>query len=437
LFDNFKPINNTLIDTRKMDANASAKGADTSTEQAAAPDPATAPAAMEKKGCILAWPKHGPLPTEEQVDAMRKRYTFRPKPVRGCRGCRNKYGRKRSNLTFVLKRDVRRLGSKWEPDEMDILVRVREWTDCGEILVKSVVKGDDVLPPSRIRFPHWFCLVLNKNQRANYRAKWSDCIPEIQYFEEVTISSPKVGEKRKVSETDPRSHVITPNNYQWMLEPNDVVEYSFGTYPEYSGMGVLISTGEGGTLVLSQRDVTTNEWSDNDFCLVPATNEDTDGPDGVTLIDRIWLSVDPKWKKICEEYEPSKKKPAKTVALDDQGRGPYPTDGKDYYWMADEKKWASSVQLPDEVTYQFGYVHFNAKTRVVDTYDVGTCFLGAVLQYFPKHDRVYRLQDDKEATDRLNAHQLNEAKRYLPEGCKLVLIKTKTRKSFESFAIEK
>ena len=146
-----------------------------------------------------------------------------------------------------------------------------------------------------------------------------------------------VGEKRKVSETEPKepskkkpkkSTSITPNNYRAVLKPNDVVEYSFGTYPEYSGLGVLISTGEGGTLVLSQRNITTNEWSYNNFRLVPATNEDADGPDGVTLIDCIWLSVDRKWKKICEEYEPSKKKPAKTVALDDQGRGPYPTDGK-------------------------------------------------------------------------------------------------------------
>ena len=107
--------------------------------------------------------------------------------------------------------------------------------------------------------------------------------------------------------------VITPNNYRAVLKPNDVVEYSFGTDPEYSGMGVLISTGEGGRLVLSQRNITTNEWEDNNFCLVPATNEDTDGPDGVTLIDRIWLSVDPKWKKICEEYERDEMAKAKEI----------------------------------------------------------------------------------------------------------------------------
>ena len=145
-------------------------------------------------------------------------------------------------------------------------------------------------------------------------------------------------------------------------------------------------------------------------------------------------------KKVLQKATPQQNStadtalPAKTVALDDQGRGPYPTDGKDYFWMADEKKWVSSVPLPDEVTYHLGYIHFNAKTRVVDTVnDVRTCFYGAALQYFPKHDRVYKLQKDKEATDRLNGHQLNEAKRCLPQGCKLIIIKTKTRKSFESF----
>jgi hypothetical protein len=126
--------------------------------------------------------------------------------------------------------------------------------------------------------------------------------------------------------------------------------------------------------------------------------------------------------------------PAKTVALDEQDRGPYPTDGKEYFWMADEKKWVSSVPLRDEVIHHLGYIHFNAKTRVVDTVnDVRTCFLGAVMEYYPKHSRKYRLQKDKEATDRLNTYHLNQAKQELPEGCKLVLITTKTRKAFEFF----
>ena len=125
--------------------------------------------------------------------------------------------------------------------------------------------------------------------------------------------------------------------------------------------------------------------------------------------------------------------PAKTVALDDQGRGPYPTDGKDYFWMADEKKWVLSVPLRDEVTYYLGYIHFDAKTRVVDTVnDIRTSFCKTgVMEYFPKHSRKYQLS--RETADRLNAYHLNQAKQELPEGCKLVLITTKTRKTIESF----
>jgi hypothetical protein len=123
--------------------------------------------------------------------------------------------------------------------------------------------------------------------------------------------------------------------------------------------------------------------------------------------------------------------PAKTVALDDQGRGPYPTDGKDY-WLTDEKKWVLSVPLPDEVTYHLGFIDFNAKTRVVDTGDLRTSFSKTgVMEYFPKHSRKYQLS--RETADRLNAYHLNQAKRELPKGCKLVLITTNTRKTFESF----
>jgi len=125
--------------------------------------------------------------------------------------------------------------------------------------------------------------------------------------------------------------------------------------------------------------------------------------------------------------------PAKSVALDEQGRGPCPTDGKDYYWMDDEKKWVSSVPFRDEVTYHLGYIHFDAKTRVVDTVNgIRTSFFKTgVMEYYPKHSRKYQLS--REATDRLNTYHLNQAKQELPEGCKLVLITTNTRKTFESF----